>query len=63
MSIILKSWVPLDGTASSASRHVHTEPNLVLQRGDYLMFHMDHSGVKVKGEMQVVLTYELGGGG
>jgi hypothetical protein len=63
VSIILKSWVPLDGTASSASRHVHTEPNMALQQGDYLMFHMDHSGVEVKGEMQVVLTYELGGGG
>jgi hypothetical protein len=63
VSIILKSWVPLDGTASSASRHVHTEPDLALQQGDYLMFHMDHSGVEVKGEMQVVLAYELGGGG
>jgi len=63
VSIILKSWVPLDGTASSASRHVHTEPNMALQQGDYLMFHMDHSGVEVKGEMQVVLDYELGGGG
>jgi hypothetical protein len=63
VSIILKSWVPLDGTASSASRHVHTEPNMAVQQGDYLMFHMDHSGVEVKGEMQVVLTYELGGGG
>jgi len=62
VSIILKSWVPLDGTASSASRHVHTEPNLALQQGDYLMFHMDHAGVQVKGEMQVVLTYQLGGG-
>lgn len=63
MSVILKSWVPLDGTASSASRHVHTEPEMALRRGDYLMFHMDHSGVEVKGEMQVVLAYELGGGG
>ena len=63
VSIILKSWVPLDGTASSASRHVHTEPDMTLQKGDYLMFHMDHSGVEVKGEMQVVLAYALGGGG
>ncbi len=63
VSIILKSWVPLDGTASSASRHVHTEPDMALQQGDYLMFHMDHSGVEVKGEMQMVLAYELGGGG
>ena len=62
VSVILKSWVPLDGTASSASRHVHTEPALALHRGDYLMFHMDHSGVQVKGEMQVVLAYELSGG-
>jgi hypothetical protein len=63
VSVILKSWVPLDGTASSATRHVHTEPDMALQKGDYLMFHMDHSGVEVKGEMQVVLAYELGGGG
>jgi hypothetical protein len=63
VSVILKSWVPLDGTASSASRHVHTEPGMALQKGDYLMFHMDHSGVEVKGEMQVVLAYVLGRGG
>ena len=35
------------------------QPGLLLERGDYLMFHMDHAGVQVKGEMQVVLTYAL----
>jgi len=58
MSIILKAWVPADGTASSASRHIHTEPMLALRRGDYLAFHMDHAGVGVDGEMQVVLGYQ-----
>ena len=62
VSVILKSWVPLDGTASSASRHVHTEPDMALRQGDYLAFHMDHAGVEVKGEMQVVLSYGLGDG-
>jgi hypothetical protein len=60
VSIILKSWVPVDGTASSASRHVHTEPGLQLGSGDFLAFHMDHAGVEVDGEMQVVVNYHLG---
>lgn len=59
VSIILKSWVPLDGTASSAARHVNTEPGLLLRSGDYLAFHMDHAGVSVDGEMQVVVNYHL----
>jgi hypothetical protein len=63
VSIILKSWVPLDGTASSASRHIHTEPDVALAQGDYLAFHMDHAGVEVDGEMQVVLGYHFGDGG
>ncbi|HLI02312.1 MAG TPA: hypothetical protein VKV06_16110 [Acidimicrobiales bacterium] len=54
---ILKAFAPSTGAASSASRHVHTEPDLVLRRGDYLGFHMDHAGVQVDGEMQVVIGY------
>lgn len=59
LSIILKSWVPLDGTASSTSRHIRTEPDMPIAQGDYLAFHMDHSGVEVDGEMQVVLGYRF----
>jgi hypothetical protein len=57
LSVILKSWVPVNGTASSTSRHVRAEPDLILSRGDYLVFHMDHAGVQVDVEMQVVLGY------
>lgn len=60
VSIILKAWVPSDGTASSASRHIYTEPGLALRAGDYVAFHMDHAGVEVDGEMQVVMGYVLG---
>jgi hypothetical protein len=57
VSIILKSWVPADGASSSAARHVSVLPELELHRGDYLVFHMDHAGVQVDVEMQVVLGY------
>lgn len=56
-SVILKAFVPSDGSASSASRQVFAQPNLQLNAGDYLMFHMDHAGVPCDGEMQVVLNY------
>jgi hypothetical protein len=58
-SVILKTWVPTDGTASATSRHVFAAPSLALDAGDYLVFHMDHAGVAGDGEMQVVLTYAL----
>jgi hypothetical protein len=58
-SVILKSWVPIDGTASSASRQVLGQPSLLLNVGDYLTFHVDHAGLSVDGEMQVVLGYTL----
>jgi hypothetical protein len=58
-SIILKAFVPGDGSASSASRQVLAQPQLQLNAGDYLMFHMDHAGVPCDGEMQVVLNYTL----
>jgi hypothetical protein len=32
---------------------------LQLNAGDYLAFHMDHAGVSVDCEMQVVLGYTL----
>lgn len=58
-SIILKAWVPLDGSASSTARHVRAEPSILLAKGDYLAFHMDHGGVPCNAEMQVVLSYRL----
>ena len=59
LSVILKTWVPADGTACATSRHVLAYPSLNLNAGDYLVFHMDHQGVGVDAEMQIVLTYTL----
>jgi hypothetical protein len=56
-SVILKSWVPTSGTASSASRQFLAYPALALNVGDYLVFHMDHAGTGVDAEMQIVLAY------
>jgi hypothetical protein len=53
--VILKTWVPVDGTASATSRNVRLEPLLGLNAGDFLIFHMDHAGVPGDVEMQVVL--------
>ena len=55
--VILKSWVPIDGTASSTSRNTHVEPNLVLSTNDVLVFHMNHGGVPGDSEMQVTMSY------
>jgi hypothetical protein len=60
LAVILKSWVPTDGTGSHTARHVRTEPALTLDAGDYLVFHMDHAGVSGDAEMQVVLGYTEG---
>jgi hypothetical protein len=62
LRIGLKAWSPTDGSASSASRHVRTTPNLRLDRGDYLGFHLEHSGPLVDVELQVVIGYYLGTG-
>lgn len=59
LRITLKAWSPADGSASSASRHVRTTPNLRLDRGDYLGFHLEHSGPLVDAELQVVIGYHL----
>jgi hypothetical protein len=58
-SVILKAWVPMDGTASAGSRQVFAKPSLVVNAGDYFVFHMDHAGVPGDAEMQVVLGYDL----
>ena len=57
VSVILKTWVPSDGVASATARNVTTYPSLTLSAGDYLVFHMDHAGVSVDAEMQVVINY------
>ena len=59
LRITLKAWSPTDGSASSASRHVRTTPDMRLDRGDYLGFHMEHSGPLVDAELQVVIGYHL----
>ena len=57
--VILKSWVPVNGTASSTSRNAHVEQNLVLSASDFLVFHMAHGGVPGDAEMQVTMSYVL----
>lgn len=57
--VILKSWVPVDGTASSTFRNAHVEPNLMLNPNDVLVFHMNHAGVPGDAEMQVSMSYVL----
>ena len=57
--VTLKSWVPVDGTASSTSRNAHVEPNLMLSTSDFLVFHMNHAGVPGDAEMQVTMSYVL----
>ena len=58
-TVILKSWVPVDGTASSTDRHVSVSPGLALSKGDFLVFHMDHAGVGGDVEMQTSFLYTL----
>ena len=58
-SVILKTWVPPDGAGSSTYRHVAVQPNLVLGKGDFLVFHMDHAGVGGDVEMQTTFQYTL----
>ena len=56
-SIILKTWVPADGTACATSRQFLGYPALAVNTGDYLVFHMDHEGIALDAEMQIVLAY------
>lgn len=59
LAVILKTWIPPDGSGSATSRQVLVYPSLNVSAGDYLVFHMDHQGVSVDAEMQVVITYTL----
>ena len=56
--VTLKEWSPADGSASSVSRHVRVTPNMRLNRGDYLSFHVEHTGPLVDAELQVVIGYQ-----
>jgi hypothetical protein len=58
--VILKTWVPRDGTASATSRFTHVEPQLQLSQGDFLVFQGGGDGILGgDAEMQVVLGYAL----
>jgi hypothetical protein len=58
VSVILKSWVPADGTGSQDQRHVTLPLSLRVPAGSYLTCHMDHAGnAVVDCEMQLVLGY------
>ncbi len=58
-NIILKTWVPASGAASSTARHVSVASGRTLSADDYLVFHMNHAGVPGDAEMQVTLQYTL----
>ena len=58
-SVILKTYVPSDGSASATYRQFLANSSLSLSAGDYLAFHMDHVGVPGNAEMHVVLQYSL----
>jgi hypothetical protein len=58
LNVILKSWVPIDATASQAYRHVQVSPSLSIKAGDYLVFYMGHDGPPVDAEMQVILMFQ-----
>lgn len=59
-SVITKVWVPGDGSGGASYRHVSAEMQLSVNSGDFIAFHMDHAGVPVDAEMQVVLRYTEG---
>jgi hypothetical protein len=56
-SVILKAWVPADGTDSATSRAVFGRLSLALQTGDYLVFTLDHAGMPGEVQMQAALGY------
>ena len=53
-SIILKT-----PNGEGMSRHISASPNVHINSGEYIGFHMDHAGISVDAEMQVVLKYQL----
>jgi hypothetical protein len=57
VNLILKSFVPADGTGSQDQRHVTLPLSVDAPAGSYLACHMDHDGVAVNCEMQLVVGY------
>jgi hypothetical protein len=57
VNVILKAWVPADGTAAQDQRHVTLPLSVRAPAGSYLTCHMDHAGVTVNCEMQLALGY------
>uniref|UniRef100_UPI0025C0AE62 hypothetical protein n=1 Tax=Caldivirga sp. TaxID=2080243 RepID=UPI0025C0AE62 len=58
--LILKSWVPSNGAASSVQRHVTVYPGIKVKSGEYIVFHMDHAGVgPLDCEIQATIGYNL----
>lgn len=58
LNVILKAWIPVDGTASQTFRHVQISPALSLNAGDYLVFTMSGGVITVDAEMQVILVFQ-----
>jgi hypothetical protein len=58
LSVILKSWVPGDGTAAATYRHVQISPSISLSAGDYLVFTMNGGEITLDAEMQVILGFQ-----
>jgi hypothetical protein len=56
-SVVLRSWVPRDGTTSQAARVVSTRPSVTLHVGDFLVFGIDHQGVPGDVGVQAVLGF------
>jgi len=58
LNVILKSWIPSDGTSSATYRHVQIAPSLSVSAGDYLVFTMNGGEITLDAEMQVILTFQ-----
>jgi hypothetical protein len=58
ISVILKSWVPGDGTAAATYRHLQISPSISLSAGDYLVFTMNGGEITLDAEMQVILGFQ-----
>jgi len=58
LNVILKSWIPLDATASQSYRHVQIAPALSVNAGDYLAFTMSGGEITVDAEMQVIMVFQ-----
>jgi len=57
--LILKSWVPADGSGSQDHRHIYLPLGLRVERGNYIVFHTDRPGTEVDFEVQGVIAYDI----